>query len=177
MKNLTNNLKVGNLSSQAKSIVSLYLLTLGTYLLGFTVYVFLEAFLIVEHRVISWSGEGLFWGFLLLFLAIFLLFFPSEFFNEFNVNLFSFQNLVINILLTIIFSFVFLILLQLAVPPDTSLLKELRILLRAVSFAGFTTIPIFLYLLSVVSNRLNIKVFSNFEYILILWIFSGLFFI
>ena len=49
--------------SQVFSVMGLYCFVLGTSLLGFSIYLFLESSGFVEQAFISWSGQGLFWSF------------------------------------------------------------------------------------------------------------------
>ena len=77
-----SKLTKNNISLNRKQIISvlgLYCFVLGTSLLGFSVYLFLESSGIVNEVLISWSGQGLFWSFITLFVSIFILFVPIEF--------------------------------------------------------------------------------------------------
>ena len=74
-----NNISINR--SQITSVLGLYCFVLGTSLLGFSIYLFLESSGIVNEALISWSGQGLFWSFITLFVSIFILFIPVEFFN------------------------------------------------------------------------------------------------
>ena len=60
-----NNLSLNKI--QVFSVVGLYCFVLGTSLLGFSIYLFLESSGFVEQAFINWSGQGLF-GLLLLYL-------------------------------------------------------------------------------------------------------------
>ena len=64
---------------QFRSILALYLFTLGTCLLGFSVYLMLESFGYSSNNLTSWSGQGLFWAFILFFGSLFILFFYDIF--------------------------------------------------------------------------------------------------
>ena len=61
----TNNIisKISNKS--LSSVVSLYMYTLGTLLMGFSIYLMLQT-TNEENTLITWSGEGVFW-FLIIF--------------------------------------------------------------------------------------------------------------
>ena len=68
-----NNISINR--SQIISVLGLYCFVLGTSLLGFSVYLFLESSGIVNEVLISWSGQGLFGHSLhYLFLFLFYLF-------------------------------------------------------------------------------------------------------
>ena len=79
-----NNISINR--SQIMSVLGLYCFVLGTSLLGFSVYLFLESSGIVNEVLISWSGQGLFWSFITLFVSLFVLFVPVEFFNEYFIE-------------------------------------------------------------------------------------------
>ena len=72
-----NNLSLNK--SQVFSVIGLYCFVLGTSLLGFSIYLFLESSGFVDQSFISWSGQGLFWSFITLFISVFVLFIPVEF--------------------------------------------------------------------------------------------------
>ena len=65
-----SNLRKNNISlskNQIFPIIGMYFFALGTSLLGFSVYLFLESVGIVEKTIISWNGQGLFWSFITFF--------------------------------------------------------------------------------------------------------------
>ena len=72
-----NNLSLNKI--QVFSVIGLYCFVLGTSLLGFSIYLFLESSGFVKQSFISWSGQGLFWSFITLFISLFVLFIPVEF--------------------------------------------------------------------------------------------------
>ena len=64
----TNNLGRGDFSkSQVTSIISLYIFTFGTLLLGLSAYLFFEATGFVSLTLSNWSGQGFFWSMITLF--------------------------------------------------------------------------------------------------------------
>ena len=68
-----------DLGFQAKnfySILGLYIFSLGSLVGGFSFYLLLESTGFVDSKIISWSGQGLFWFLILFFVSIFLLFIP-----------------------------------------------------------------------------------------------------
>ena len=91
------------------SVVGLYCFVLGTSLLGFSVYLFLESSGFVNQEFISWSGQGLFWSLITFFISLFVLFVPVEFFNEYFIENRSFKNLLTNIISVIFVSLFFLV--------------------------------------------------------------------
>ena len=97
---------------QLKTILSLYFFTLGTCLLGLSVYLFLESTNFLEQSITTWSGQSLFWSLLIFFAALFLLFLPIEFFNSFKFVNSSFADLIANITFAILTSLFFLIFFQ-----------------------------------------------------------------
>ena len=105
-----NNLSLNK--SQVFSVIGLYCFVLGTSLLGFSVYLFLESSGFVEQALINWSGQGLFWSFITLFISLFVLFIPVEFFSEYFIENRSFKNLLTNIVSVIFVSLFFLIVFQ-----------------------------------------------------------------
>ena len=90
-------------------IFSLYLFSLGTTFLGYSSYLFLEAFGLVERSVTTWNAQGLFWFLILFCVAIFILFIPVEFLNTFKIYNISFKDLLTNVILVIFTSLSFLV--------------------------------------------------------------------
>ena len=64
-----NNISLNK--NQVFPVMGLYCFVLGTSLLGFSIYLFLESSGFVEQVFINWSGQGLF-GLLLHFLFLYL---------------------------------------------------------------------------------------------------------
>ena len=58
-------------------ILALYFYSLGSLFLGYSV--FLIYTINSENSPTSWAGESLFWGVIVFFVAIFVLFLPVEF--------------------------------------------------------------------------------------------------
>ena len=79
------NYEFSNLSIQKKyffSIFGLYLFSLGSSFLGYSIYLLMESLGLVEKNVISWNAQGLFWSLILFFVSIFILFIPIEFLSH-----------------------------------------------------------------------------------------------
>ncbi len=163
--------------SQFRSILSLYLFTVGTCLLGFSVYLMLESFGYSSNSLSSWSGQGLFWALILFFASLFILFFPIEFLNFFKLVNKTFIELISNILFTILISIIFLVLFQIFIPNSLSIFQEVGDLFKATSFAGFIIVPISLFILNYLALRYNFFDNFGFSLILIIWIFGTLFFV
>tara|TARA_B100000035_G_C20743998_1_gene440984 strand:- start:92 stop:634 length:543 start_codon:yes stop_codon:yes gene_type:complete len=170
-----SNLRKNNISvskNQIFPIVGLYFFVLGTSLLGFSVYLFLESSGFVEKILINWNGQGLFWSFITFFAALFILFIPIEFFDRYFIENRSFRNLLTNIVSVIFISLFFLILFQVLLRNQNIFVNEYLVIARAVSFSGFIAIPLFLFLLHNFGR--NIKLFNTNTYglTLIIWIIT-----
>ena len=127
------------------SILGLYIFSLGSLVGGFSFYLLLESTGYVDSKIISWSGQGLFWFFILFFVSIFLLFIPIEFLNVFKLHNANFKDLVSNILYVILFSLFSLLIFQFFLSSETQILYDLKSIARAVSFSGFIAIPLVLF--------------------------------
>ena len=57
-------------SKNFSSIFGLYLFSLGAVFSGYSLYLFLEATESIERKIITWSGQGLFWSLILFFIAL-----------------------------------------------------------------------------------------------------------
>ena len=101
------NIEITNLNFQRKyfySIFGLYLFSLGTTTLGYSIYLLMESLGLVEKNIITWSAQGLFWFLILLSISIFILFIPVEFLNTFKLYNSSFKDLIINIIIAIYYT-------------------------------------------------------------------------
>ena len=154
------------------SVVGLYCFALGTSLLGFSVYLFLESSGFVNHEFISWSGQGLFWSLITFFISLFVLFVPVEFFNEYFIENRSFKNLLTNIISVIFVSLFFLVIFQLLLRNQNIFINEYLAIARAVSFSGFIAIPLILFLLHNFGKNLHLVNKYSYSVILIIWIAS-----
>ena len=172
--------EVGKLSKESLSlnkslvlsVVGLYCFALGTSLLGFSVYLFLESSGFVNQEFISWSGQGLFWSLITLFLSLFVLFVPVEFFNEYFIENRSFKNLLTNIVSVIFVSLFFLVVFQVLLRNQNVFVTEYLVIARAVSFSGFIAIPLVLFLFHNFGRNLYIINKYSYSLILIIWIIS-----
>ena len=158
--------------NQVFSVVGLYCFVLGTSLLGFSVYLFLESSGFVTQVFISWSGQGLFWSLVTFFLSIFILFIPVEFLNEYFIENRSFKNLLTNIISVIFVSLFFLVVLQILLRNQNIFLNEYLAVARAVSFSGFIAIPLVLFIFHNFGKNLYLVNKYSYSLVLIIWILS-----
>ena len=156
-----------------KSALSLYLFTLGSLLLGFSVYLFMESSGLVERNLSSWSGQGIFWSLILFSTSLFVLFLPIEFFNTFNLKNNNFKDLITNISFIIFTSLFFLIFFQVFLPNDSIIIYEVTAITRAVSFSGFIVIPILLFILNNLGKRFNKIENNTYSIAILVWLLSS----
>ncbi len=69
---------LGNIALNISNSVAIFLASFSSSLLGYSAYLFLEAFSFVDSKYSSWSGEALMWALVLFFSSIFILFVPIE---------------------------------------------------------------------------------------------------
>jgi len=170
-----NKLNKNNISlnrSQVFSVIGLYCFVLGTSLLGFSVYLFLESSGFISQAFISWSGQGLFWSLITFFISLFILFIPVEFLNEYFLENRSFKNLLTNIISVIFVSLFFLVLLQILLRNQNVFINEYLAVARAVSFSGFIAIPLVLFIFHNFGKNLYLINKYSYSLILIIWILS-----
>lgn len=156
-----------------KSSISLYLFTLGSLLLGFSVYLFMESSGLVEKNITTWSGQAIFWSLIFFFIALFVLFLPIEFFNTFKLRNNNFQDLVANISIIIFTSLFFLVFFQVLLPNNSIVIYEVTAITRAVSFSGFIVIPILLFVLNNLGKRFNFIKNQSYSIASLVWLLSS----
>lgn len=172
----TNNI-ISKISTKSiSSVVSLYFYTLGTLLMGFSIYLMLQT-INDENTLTTWSGQAMFWSLIIFFMALFVLFFPIEFLNNPILKNSNFSDLLVNIFTVIFFSAFVLISSQLFIPSDNSIFIELKAITRAVSFSGFITVPIALFILQNFGSKLALVRNYSFSLVLFVWIISSQLFI
>ena len=159
--------------NQVFSVIGLYCFVLGTSLLGFSVYLFLESSGFVSQAFISWSGQGLFWSLITFFISVFVLFIPVEFLNEYFLENRSFKNLLTNIISVIFVSLFFLVVLQILLRNQNVFINEYLAVARAVSFSGFIAIPLVLFIFHNFGKNLYLINKYSYSLILIIWILSA----
>ena len=170
------NQDISSLNFQKKyffSVFGLYLFSLGTTILGYSVYLLLESIGVVDKSVISWNAQGLFWFLILFCLALFVLFIPVEFFNIYKIFNLTFKDLIINIIFVILTSLVTLIFFQFFLNPSNLIMSDIIDIGKAVSFSGFIAIPLILFLPHNIKRTLGFS--DNFSYSLtyFTWILSS----
>ena len=166
----TSNFKLSN--ENFNPILSLYLFTLSTGVLGFSMYLFLESLSLVEIKIITWSGQGLFWGLITLLLGLFIGFLPIEFFKTFSININSFKDLLATIVYSIVISLFFLILFQFIIPKNNIVLTEIKNISNAVSFSGFIAVPSILFLSNYFVDKFIFLDRFRFSIVFLIWSIS-----
>ena len=154
------------------SILGLYFFSLGTSLSGYSIYLLLEAIGTIDRKVITWSGQGLFWFLILFFTGLFILFIPVEFLNVFKTYNASFKDLIMNIIYSILISLFFLIVFQYSLKVETSILNDISSIGKAVSFSGFISVPLVLFLQHTLRSALAIIDKISYGFTLFVWILS-----
>lgn len=158
--------------NQVFSVIGLYCFVLGTSLLGFSVYLFLESSGFVSQIFISWSGQGLFWSLITFFVSLFVLFIPVEFLNEYFIENRSFKDLLTNVISVIFVSLFFLVVLQILLRNQNVFINEYLAVARAVSFSGFISIPLVLFIFHSFGKNLHLIDKYSYSLILVIWILS-----
>ena len=170
------NQEIGSLNFQKKyffSIFGLYLFSLGTTILGYSVYLLLESFGVVDKSVISWNAQGLFWFLILFCLALFVLFIPVEFFNVFKIYNLTFKDLIINIIFVILTSLITLIIFQFLLNPSSLIIKDIIDIGKAVSFSGFIAIPLILFLQHNLKRTIDFSDTFSYSMMHFAWVMSS----
>ena len=168
-----SNLDLGFQTKNFYSILGLYIFSLGSLLGGFSLYLLLESTGFVDSKIISWTGQGLFWFLILFFVSIFLLFIPIEFLNVFKLYNSNFRDLVSNILYVILFSLFSLLIFQFFLSSETKILYDLKSIARAVSFSGFIAIPLVLFGQHSLRNTVPFIDRLSYGITLIFWVFTA----
>ena len=168
-----SNLNLGFEVKNFYSILGLYIFSLGSLVGGFSFYLLLESTGIVEQRLITWNGQGLFWFLILLFVALFLLFIPVEFLNIFKLYNSEFRDLVSNIIYVIIFSLMSLLFFQIILNTEKQILSDLQSIARAVSFSGFIAVPLVLFAQHSLRETLPLINLFSYGITLFFWIISS----
>ena len=164
---LQQSFNLTNLSS----ILALYFYSLGSMFLGYSVYLIYT--LNSADSPTSWVGESLFWGVIVFFLSIFILFLPVEFFNKSRIQNSGFNQMIVNIVGIISVSLLFLILFQSLVRIESQIISDLKFITRSVSFSGFIVMPITLFILNNISSRFRTSETYGFSILLLVWILSS----
>ena len=155
------------------SISSLYLFSLGTSLLGYSVYLLFESIGLIEQTIITWSAQGLFWFLILFCVALFVLFIPVEFLNVFKIYNSTFKDLIFNIIYSIAISMASLVLFQFFINSETLIMNDISSIGKSVSFAGFIAVPLILFLQHTLRGSLNMIDKISYSFTLFIWIVSS----
>ena len=170
------NKEISEISFQKKylySIFGLYLFSIGTTILGYSIYLLLESVGLVTKSVISWNAQGLFWFLILFCLSLFILFIPIEFLNIFKIYNLTFKDLIVNITLVIFTSLISLVFFQFFLNPSSLILSDLIDIGKAVSFSGFITIPLLLFLQHNFNKKIDFSDNLSYSLTCFLWILSS----
>ena len=160
-------------SKNFSSIFGLYLFSLGAVFSGYSLYLLLEATESVERKIITWSGQGLFWSLILFFIALFILFIPVEFLNVFKIYNSTFKDLIFNIIYSIGISLLSLVLFQFFINSETLIMNDISSIGKSVSFAGFIAVPLILFLQHTLRGSLNLAGKASYSFTLFVWIVSS----
>ena len=159
------------------NIVSLFLLSFASSLLGYSGYLFLEAFSFVEREYSSWSGEALMWSLILFFAALFILFIPVELKLIKKDNSADFQNVIGRILVTVTLSIIILFLSSALFAGRNAIMQNIYLILRAYAFSGLVFVNIGTFLIWWASSKLEILNRYSFTLTGTIWILGTLIFI
>ena len=160
-------------SKNFSSIFGLYLFSLGAVFSGYSLYLLLEATESVERKIITWSGQGLFWSLILFFIALFILFIPVEFLNVFKIYNSTFKDLIFNIIYSIGISLLSLVLFQFFINSETLIMNDISSIGKSVSFAGFIAVPLILFLQHTLRGSLSLVDKVSYSFTLFIWIVSS----
>ena len=170
------NNQITNLNFQKKhmySVFGLYLFSLGSIYLGYSVYLLMESIGIIEQQVITWNAQGLFWFLILFCVAIFILFIPVEFLNTFKIYNISFKDLLTNVILVIFTSLSFLVFFQFFLSPSNQIISDIIDLGKAVSFSGFITVPLILFAVHNLTRTIGFPEKFSYSFTLFVWVISS----
>ena len=145
------------------SIFGLYLFSIGTTILGYSIYLLLESLGLVTKSVISWNAQGLFWFMILFSVSLFILFIPIEFLNTFKIYNLTFKDLILNIIFVILTSLLSLVFFQFFLNPSNLIMNDVIDIGKAISFSGFIAIPLILFLQQIDVKKLKDKRIQNNE--------------
>jgi hypothetical protein len=165
------NQNFGLILTGTSAIFNMYLLTIGTLILGFSTYIALETLGGAERSIVQWTGEGFLWIAVLFFMSLFILFIPIDLLKpKFDLTIGDFGHLVGYIVFTIGNSIFFLLLSRFINPNNNDYLSEVANLFEAVSFSGLIVIPISLFLLF--QFKKNIKYFEGYYFYLLFLVWT-----
>ena len=160
-------------SKNFSSIFGLYLFSLGAVFSGYSLYLLLEATESVERKIITWSGQGLFWSLILFFIALFILFIPVEFLNVFKIYNSTFKDLIFNIIYSIGISLVSLVLFQFFINSETLIMNDISSIGKVSFFCWIHCGTINFIFTTYFKRFLNIVDKVSYSFTLFVWIVSS----
>ena len=170
------NKEISGISFQKKyfySIFGLYLFSIGTTILGYSMYLLLESLGLVPKLIITWNAQGLFWFLIFFCISLFILFIPIEFLNIFKIYNLTFKDLIVNIILVIFTSLISLVFFQFFLTPSNLVLNDLIDIGKAVSFSGFIAIPLILFLQHNFKRTIGFSDSFSYSLTYFLWVMSS----
>ena len=170
------NKEISAISFQKKylySIFGLYLFSIGTTILGYSIYLLLESLGLITKTVITWNAQGLFWFVILFCVSLFILFVPIEFLNIFKIYNLTFKDLIVNITLVIFTSLISLVFFQFFLNPSNLILNDLVNIGKADSFSGFIAIPLILFLQHNFKRTIGFSDSLSYSITYFLWVLSS----
>ena len=153
--NPITNIFQGNTLRNMLNTLSIFLLSFASSMLGYSLYLFMEAFSLIKVKYSSWSGEALMWALILLFISLFILFIPIELRLIKWDNSSDFQNVLGRIVTTVIVSMGLLFLSSLFFQDSNVILQNINIILRAFAFSGLVFVNIVSFLIWWGSSNFN----------------------
>ena len=167
----------GNFVRNMFNIFSIFLLSFSSSLLGYSAYLFLEAFSLIEVKYSSWSGEALMWALILFFASLFILFIPIELKLIKKDESSDFQNVLGRIVITVILSVLLLFVSSVFFMGNNIILQNIYLILRAFAFSGLVFVNIASFLLWWISDRITI--FNTYSLTItgIIWVLGSMLFI
>ena len=167
----------GNFLRNMFNIVSIFLLSFGSSILGYSAYLFLEAFSLIEVKYSSWSGEALMWALILFFTSLFILFIPIELNLIKKDESSDFQNVLGRIVITVILSVLLLFVSSVFFIGNNLILQNIYLILRAYAFSGLVFVNISSFLLWWISNQVTLFRTYSLPITGVIWVLGSLLFI
>ena len=100
-------------------------------------------------------------------------FIPVEFLNVFKIYNTTFKDLIFNIIYTIVISLIALMIFQFFINSETKIMSDISSIGKSVSFAGFISVPIILFLQHTLRGSLSLIDKSSYSVTLLVWIISS----
>lgn len=175
--NFKTNPFQGGFLRNISNIVSLFLLSFSSSLLGYSVYLLLEAFSLIDKKYSSWNGEALMWGLIIFFVALFVLFIPVELKLIKKDDASDFQSVISTIFLTVVLSILILFLSSFFFAGRNVIIHNIYLILRAYAFSGLVFVNIGTFLIWWGSSKLDFLQKYSFTFTGTIWVLGTLIFI